>query len=80
MSLDIAALDTPAAQVEANARRIARQQLVPEQALDMDPAHAWWSTHTPATTPAVDDDYPGWAERIAAIQKLNDEKCKEAAS
>jgi hypothetical protein len=79
MSLDIAALDTPAAQVEANARVLTlhaayRKANSPSDriAFRLD---EWLVTHPDV---AYANPAPaGWAEHIAAIQQLND-KAKEA--
>lgn len=70
--------DRPVADVEADAKRIAAQQLLPEQALDMDSAHTWWSRHPFTDGTKGDAEYPGWAERIAAIQRLNEDAKKRA--
>jgi hypothetical protein len=70
MTADIAALDTPLPQVEANARRIALPGLLAEQAHQL-ADDSVWITNPPATTPATNDTYPGWQERIAATEARN---------
>lgn len=78
MTVEISALDVPLAQVESAVRHIASQQLLGEQAHDLDDYSVWCAQHPLAQTPATDQTYPGWAEHIAAIERLNEKKRKEA--
>ncbi|WP_420032315.1 hypothetical protein ACN2WE_05480 [Streptomyces sp. cg28] len=70
MTVDIAALDTPLPQVEADARRLALPGLLAEQDHQL-ADDSVWITNPPAVTPATNDSYPGWAERIAALAVHN---------
>jgi hypothetical protein len=80
MTADIAAVDAPLAQVEADVRKatlLAAAGKTHSKSDRIGDSHAsWLVTHPDVTYPIAEPD--GWAEQIAAIQQLNDEKRKEA--
>lgn len=79
MTADIAAVDAPLAQVEADVRKatlLAAAGRTHSRSDRIGDSHAAWLVTHPDAAKATEPD--GWAERIAAIQQLNKDAAERA--